>query len=383
MKDFKIIFAMQILADEPKKSWYCFEKNHSDHQYTFKNYSNFLLNLVENSMNCQFHFVQLFNDAKQSKKQSIHVFDVYLSSLKVQLSSYMKKQKRIHFFTKLKPSIKIVLTNYQNLSSIKKNLLSLTARLKNNIKMKKKINIINFFIQFNQFANKSGKNEKPNKKNWKKKFNFNKSAKLEKKQQKTKWKNQKKWEKNNSPIVYFHCKKLNHVTWKCSNLKKKKDTLNKNKKKNDVSAINSHVDEDKSIISKPNLIYDDFAFGKNNYVSAIIMLNDETEINVVNQKFIIINDISARQKPLSKPHWINGKKIHCFKTHDFTLCFENSCKQIRVFTTTFYAVDKKKIWCYFKIIWLEAEKNLNKFCKTCVTLWIYKRFLWNYWNQTD
>ena len=116
-------------------------------------------------MNCQFHFVQFFNDAKQLKKQSIHVFDVYFNNLKVQFSSYMEKQKRIHFFTKLKSSIKIVLTNYQNLFSIKKNLLSLTARLKNNIKMKKKNNIINFFIQFNQFANKSGKNEKPNKKN--------------------------------------------------------------------------------------------------------------------------------------------------------------------------------------------------------------------------
>ena len=41
MKDFKNIFVIQALIDESKKSWYCFEKNHFDHQYTFKNYSNF------------------------------------------------------------------------------------------------------------------------------------------------------------------------------------------------------------------------------------------------------------------------------------------------------------------------------------------------------
>ena len=84
---------MQVFVDELKKSWYCVEKNHSDHQYTFKNYSNFLLNLVENSMNCQFHSVQLFNDAKQLKKQLIHAFDAYFNNLKIQFSLYMKKQK--------------------------------------------------------------------------------------------------------------------------------------------------------------------------------------------------------------------------------------------------------------------------------------------------
>ena len=83
-------------------------------------------------------------------------------------------------------------------------------------------------------------------------------------------------------------------------------------------------------------------FEKSNYVSIIIILNDEAEINIVNQKFIIINNISALQKPLSKPHWTNEKKIHCFETHNLTLCFENSCKQIHVFTTTFYAVNKKQ-----------------------------------------
>ena len=116
-------------------------------------------------MNHQLYSTQFFNDAKQLKKQFVHAFDTYFNNLKAQLPSYTKKQKRIHFFTKLKPSVKIVLINYQNLFSIKKNLLSLTARLKNNMKMKKKNNIINLFTQSSQSTNKSGKNEKPNKKN--------------------------------------------------------------------------------------------------------------------------------------------------------------------------------------------------------------------------
>ena len=113
--------------------------------------------------------------------------------------------------------------------------------------------------------------------------------------------------------------------------------------------INSYVDGDKSIINKSNLIFDDSAFEKSNYVSTIMMLNGETEINVVNQKFIIINNISALQKPLSKSHWINEKKIYCFETHDFTLCFENNCKQIQIFTTTFYVVNKKKFDVILKL----------------------------------
>ena len=99
MKNFKIIFVMQILIGEPRKSWYHFKKNHSDHRYTFKNYSDFLLNLVENPMNCQFHSVQFFKDVKQLKKQSIHAFNAYFNNLKIQFLLYMKKQKWIHFFT--------------------------------------------------------------------------------------------------------------------------------------------------------------------------------------------------------------------------------------------------------------------------------------------
>ena len=218
--------------------------------------------------------------------------------------------------------------------------------------MGKKNNIINSSIQFNQSANKSGKNEEPNKKNWKKKIDFNKPVNFEEKQQKTKRKPRKNEEKNDSPIVCFHCKKLNFVKWKCPKLKKKKYVEQKSEK-NDVSVIDSYVDENKPIINESNLICDDFAFEKNNYVPIIMMLNDETEINIVSQKFIIINNIFVLQKPLSKFHWINGKKIHSFETHDFTLCFENNCKQIHVFTTTFYAVNKKKFDVILKLFGLK------------------------------
>ena len=82
----------------------------------------------------------------------------------------------------------------------------------------------------------------------------------------------------------------------------KKNKLDKNKEKNDVFAINSHVDENKSAVNKSNFICHDFVFEKSNYVSIIIKLNDEIEINIVNQKFIIINNIFALQKPLSKSY---------------------------------------------------------------------------------
>ena len=61
-------------------------------------------------------------------------FDVYLNILKTHLFSYIKQQRIINLFTKLKLKFRIVLTNYQNLSMIKKNLLSLIVKLKNNMR---------------------------------------------------------------------------------------------------------------------------------------------------------------------------------------------------------------------------------------------------------
>ena len=111
-KKFKILFVMQSLIKEFKKSWYYFEKIKSNHKYIFEKFNEYLFNFVENSMNRQFHQTQLYADAKQKKIQSVQNFDVYLNILKTHLFSYIEQQRIMNFFTKLKSKLRIVLTNY-------------------------------------------------------------------------------------------------------------------------------------------------------------------------------------------------------------------------------------------------------------------------------
>ncbi len=133
-KDFKIIYVMQSLAEEFKKTWYRFEKQNFDHEYIFKKYCEHLLDLIENLVNRHLHHAQFFSNAKQEKKQSMQAFDAFLSSLESQLILYIEKQRIIHLFIKLRSKLRAALTNYQNLLIIKKELLILTNRLKNNMK---------------------------------------------------------------------------------------------------------------------------------------------------------------------------------------------------------------------------------------------------------
>jgi len=63
----------------------------------------------------------------------VHTFAAYLSTLKVQLMSYNKKQLIMHFFTKLQSEIRKILLNYQDLSDKQDSLITLTAQLKSNL----------------------------------------------------------------------------------------------------------------------------------------------------------------------------------------------------------------------------------------------------------
>jgi hypothetical protein len=67
-KNLKIVYVMQSLAEKFKKTWYWFEEQNLDHDYTFKKYCEYLLDLIENSINRHFHHAQFFSNAKQEKK---------------------------------------------------------------------------------------------------------------------------------------------------------------------------------------------------------------------------------------------------------------------------------------------------------------------------
>ena len=66
--------------------------------------------------------------------QIIQTFDNYLNYLRFQLHLFTEKQRKMNFFIKLKFVLKIALTNFQNIFDKKKYLITLTIRLKINIK---------------------------------------------------------------------------------------------------------------------------------------------------------------------------------------------------------------------------------------------------------
>jgi hypothetical protein len=93
----------------------------------------------------------------------MQVFDAFLSNFESQLTSYIEKQRITHLFIKLRSKLRVALKNYQNLLIIKKELLILTNRLKNN--MKKTIDAQTMFdSRSKNFKTSQNKNRKKNEK---------------------------------------------------------------------------------------------------------------------------------------------------------------------------------------------------------------------------
>jgi hypothetical protein len=147
----------------------------------------------------------------------MHTFDAFLNNLESQLISYIEKQRIIHLFIKLKSKLRAALTNYQNLFIIKKKLLILTNRLKNN--MKKKIDVqtkfdnrsLNFKTSFNKKRNENEKRENKN--------SFNDKTKTKNRRKNIDEKKRK--HSNHSHFICHKCNEVEHIATNYSDLKKK------------------------------------------------------------------------------------------------------------------------------------------------------------------
>jgi hypothetical protein len=208
---------MQSLTKEFKKTWYRFEKQNLDHDYIFKKYCEHFFDLIENSINRHLHHAQFFSNAKQREKQSMQAFDAFLNNLESQLTSYIEKQRIIHLFIKLRSKLRAALINYQNLFIIKKELLILTNRLKNN--MKKTIDAqttfdnrsSDFKTSFNKRRSRDEKRENKN--------SFN--DKTETKNRRKNIDEKKRKRSNHSHLMCHKCNEVEHIATNCFDLKKK------------------------------------------------------------------------------------------------------------------------------------------------------------------
>jgi hypothetical protein len=216
-KDSKTVYVMRSLTKKFKKTWYRFEEQNLDHDYIFKKYCEHLLDLIENLINHHFHHAQFFSNAKQEKKQSMQAFDAFLNNLKSQLTLYIEKQRIIYVFIKFKSKLRTALTIYQNLLIIKKELLTLTSRLKNN--MKKTVDAqMTFDSRSSDFKTSQNKNRKKDEKR------NNKNSFNDKQKTKNRRKNIdeiKRKRANHSHLICHKCNEIEHIVTNCFDLKKK------------------------------------------------------------------------------------------------------------------------------------------------------------------
>jgi hypothetical protein len=147
----------------------------------------------------------------------MQVFDAFLNNLESQLTSYIEKQRIIHLFIKLKSKLRAALTNYQNLFIIKKKLLILTNRLKNN--MKKTVDaqttfdnrLFDFKTSFNKRRDKNEKRENKN--------SFNDKTKTKNRRKNIDEKKRKR--SNHSHLICHKCNEIKHIVINYFDLKKK------------------------------------------------------------------------------------------------------------------------------------------------------------------
>ncbi len=96
----KILYCMIYLKNESKKLWFDHEETMSAAQQIWFNFIDFLLNLIENSMNQDIDMTQQYANALQRSDQIIWTFAAHLNTLKHQLSLYSDEHKWAHLFIK-------------------------------------------------------------------------------------------------------------------------------------------------------------------------------------------------------------------------------------------------------------------------------------------
>ncbi len=130
----KILYCMIYLKSKSKKLWFDHEEIMFAAQQMWFDFIDFLLNLIEDSMNRDINVTQQYANASQRSDQMIWMFAAHLSILKHQLSLYSDEHKRAHLFIKLRSELHVIITNVQLISITRDALIDLVARLKTNLR---------------------------------------------------------------------------------------------------------------------------------------------------------------------------------------------------------------------------------------------------------
>ena len=103
-------------------------------------------------------------------------------------------------------------------------------------------------------------------------------------------------------------------------------TSSNKRKKKVFEKKNSQIFKDsRRIKSELSLVYKITITNKNekNY-SVKILLNDVVEINVINQRFVVVSKFHFIDSELFAFHFMNDKKIYCYEIYEIKLILKNN-----------------------------------------------------------
>ena len=216
---------MIYLKNESKKLWFNHEETMFAVQQKWFNFIDFLLNLIENSMNQDIDVTQQYANASQRLDQMIRTFATHLSTLKHQLSLYSDEHKWAHLFIKLRSELCVIITNVQSISITWNALIDLVAWLKTNLRKE-------HVLSLKQFQDKNlHDQDKVNKKTHAKRKKFHWSIRLDS-SSKTSSHASSHYSKNLFNITCYTCNWKNHYFTDC-----KDEKIKNRSKESDVNRV--------------------------------------------------------------------------------------------------------------------------------------------------
>ncbi len=177
-------------------------------QQMWFNFIDFLLNLIEDSINRSIDVTQQYANASQRSDQTIWTFAVHLSILKHQLSLYNDEHKRAHLYIKLRSELRVIITNMQSISITWDALIDLVARLKTNLRKE-------HVLSSKRFQDKNLHDwDRVNKKTHSKRKKSHRSIRLDS-SSKTSSHTSSRYSKNLFNITCYMCNRKNHYFTDC------------------------------------------------------------------------------------------------------------------------------------------------------------------------
>jgi len=130
----KVSYAMTHVEGEPRDRWAARCKEVDPATVTWEEFSNFLLDLIQDPVNRGMTTAQRYYDAQQKTGQSVNAFVSYVEQLEAEMEPFSDVHRRQHLLAKLRPELRKAITNHQNVPDNRSALISLAARLEDNMR---------------------------------------------------------------------------------------------------------------------------------------------------------------------------------------------------------------------------------------------------------